>query len=326
MIMKAEKPLRLVLALLAFMAFLPVSAMAETYTIDPYYAGSYTAIDLGAVPGLPTVYGGMTLLAGDNNTILIGGNANTASGALYSIGVTRDAGMHINGFTGTSTFYADAAYNDGGVVYGPGGVLFLARYPDNKIGQTKPGSSGTDKIVDMSTLGVASSMAALGFVPAGFPGAGQMKSVSWSGGQWYTLTYAPDGSGTYKITAAVQNTTLLGGPEAFAYVPLGSPVFTVPSMLQCEYSAGRVATYELDANGDPIPLTRKDFITDLTGAEGAFIDPVTGDFVFSTFGGGNHIVVVEGFIPPPPVPLPPSMLLLGSGLLGLAGWRRFRKS
>ena len=27
-----------------------------------------------------------------------------------------------------------------------------------------------------------------------------------------------------------------------------------------------------------------------------------------------------------PVPVPPSMLLLGSGLLGLAGWRRFRKS
>jgi hypothetical protein len=28
---------------------------------------------------------------------------------------------------------------------------------------------------------------------------------------------------------------------------------------------------------------------------------------------------------PPAVPLPPSALLLGSGLLGLAGWRRFRK-
>jgi hypothetical protein len=29
---------------------------------------------------------------------------------------------------------------------------------------------------------------------------------------------------------------------------------------------------------------------------------------------------------PSTVPLPPSLLLLGSGLLGLAGWRRFRKS
>jgi len=27
-----------------------------------------------------------------------------------------------------------------------------------------------------------------------------------------------------------------------------------------------------------------------------------------------------------PVPLPPRLLLFGSGLLGLAGWRRFRKS
>jgi hypothetical protein len=26
------------------------------------------------------------------------------------------------------------------------------------------------------------------------------------------------------------------------------------------------------------------------------------------------------------VPLPPTVLLLGSGLIGLAGWRRFRKS
>jgi hypothetical protein len=323
--MKAEKPLRLVLALLAFMAFLPVSVMADIFTIDPFYAGSYAAIDLGSVPGLPSNYGGMTLKAGDPSTLLIGGYANTASGALYFIGVTRDAGMHINGFTGNSTFFADAAYNDGGVVYGPGGVLFLARWPENQIGQTKLGSSTTDKIVNMAPLGVADSMAALGFVPEGFPGAGQMKSVSWSGGEWYTLTYSPDGSGTFDIISAVQNTILAGGPEAFAYVPLGSPIFTAPSMLQCEYSAGKVATYELDANGNPIVDTRRNFITNLTGAEGAFIDPLTGDFVFSTFGGGNHIVVVKGFVPPPPVPIPPSMFLLGSGLLGLAGWRRFRK-
>ncbi|MGO8761216.1 MAG: PEP-CTERM sorting domain-containing protein [Desulfobaccales bacterium] len=28
---------------------------------------------------------------------------------------------------------------------------------------------------------------------------------------------------------------------------------------------------------------------------------------------------------PPPVPLPSSLVLIGFGLLGLAGWRRFRK-
>jgi hypothetical protein len=34
----------------------------------------------------------------------------------------------------------------------------------------------------------------------------------------------------------------------------------------------------------------------------------------------------HGAGPGPTVPLPPSMVLLGSGLLGLVGWRRFRKS
>jgi hypothetical protein len=39
-----------------------------------------------------------------------------------------------------------------------------------------------------------------------------------------------------------------------------------------------------------------------------------------------NILNATAFVPPPAVPLPPSVLLLGSGLLGLAGWRRFKKS
>lgn len=317
--MKAKKQV-MFLVIIAALAFFPGSGMA--ITIDPFYAGSYTATSLGSVPGVPTNYGGLTLKAGDPNTLLIGGSANNAAGLLYSIGVTRGAGNHITGFTGTASVYAEAAFNDGGVQYGPGGVLFLTRYPVNEIGQTKPGSAITDKIVDMDPLGVASSLGGLAFVPAGFPGAGQLKLVSWSGGQWYTAAYAPDGSGTYDIISAAFYDTIVGGPEGIAYVPLGSPLFPAASLLVSEYSAGKVATYEVDANGDPIIATRKDFITDLTGAEGAFIDPLTGDFLFSTFGGGNQVVVVQGFAAPPPIPLPPTVLLFGSGLVGLIGFGR----
>ena len=43
--------------------------------------------------------------------------------------------------------------------------------------------------------------------------------------------------------------------------------------------------------------SRSDFITGLSGAEGAAIDPVTGDFLFSTYGGGNRVIAVRGFRP-----------------------------
>jgi hypothetical protein len=214
----------------------------------------------------------------------------------------RDAGNHITGFTGTATVFADAAFNDGGVTYGPGNVLFLARWPQNELGQTRPGSTLTDKIINLTSFDVASSIAGLNFVPTGFPGAGQLKIVSWSGGEWYTVELAPDGAGTFDVTSITFETQISGGPEGFIYVPPGSPQFSdFNSMLVSEFSAGVVSTYQLDENGDPIPATRKPFMTGLSGAEGAVTDPLTGDFLFSTFGGGDHVIVVQGFAPPPVV-------------------------
>ena len=63
------------------------------------------------------------------------------------------------------------------------------------------------------------------------------------------------------------------------------------------------------------------FMTGLTGAEGGVIDPLTGDFIFSTFGGGNRIVVVSGFTAPvtSAAPEPGTIALLALAGLPLAG-------
>jgi hypothetical protein len=291
--------------------FPAVSALVATFllvapepsgaqTIQPPYDTVYSLTNLGSVPSLPTRYGGLTFLTGNPNVIVIGGAANVANGALYSIGVVRNAQNHITGFTGTAALFSEGQFNDGGVVFGPSNVLFYTRFPNNEIGEIKSGNTTNDKIVALTPLGVGSSVGALNFVPAGFPGAGQLKIVSYDTGQWYTASFAPDGTGTFDITSPVLNTTIDVGPEGFVYVPVGSPIFpSGTSMLVSEYGNNVVSTYQIDGSGNPTPASRAVFINGLTGAEGAAIDPVTGDFLFSTFGEVNQVIVVQGFAPPP---------------------------
>lgn len=305
-----------------------LAAPAFPVTVAPEFEGFYTAFDLGSVAGLPPRYGGLTFMPGDPNTILIGGAANGASGLLYTVGVVRDSDSHITGFLSPTAYGDLGAYNDGGVTFGPGGVLFYSRWPVNQLGQAAAGSTSDDKIIDLAPLGVANSHAALAFVPAGYQGAGRFKMLSWSGGQFYDATLAPDGSGTFDITSVVETVVLPGGPEGFIYVPLGSPLFPQQSMLVADYSANRVSAYEIDGTGNPIASSRRDFVTGLSGAEGAIIDPLTGDFLFSTFGGGDRIVRVEGFLPPPPtaIPEPSTSLFLLSGFVAGVGALKFKRN
>lgn len=306
---------------------------AGAITVAPEFAADYTAYDLGPVPGVPSPYGGLTLLRGEPNKLLIGGNANYSNGALYVVDVTRDGDGHITGFSGTASPYLNAPYNDGGVVYGPNDVLFTSRWPVNELGQYIPGSPAApnpDKVTDLYGVGVAYSHAALNFVPPGFSGAGQMKMVSWPSGQFYTAQFSDDGLGTFTIDSATYEMSFGSslGPEGFVYVAPGSSQFLVESMLVSEWSGDTVGVYEIDAEGNPILSTRRDFLSDLDGAEGAFIDPVTGDFLFSTWWGGyvDHVYAIRGFQPPPvepqpepepviPEPLSAALLLMGLGAL-----------
>ena len=43
--------------------------------LQPPFDDDYAVFDLGAVPGLPSHYGGLTFLEGDSNSLLIGGHA-----------------------------------------------------------------------------------------------------------------------------------------------------------------------------------------------------------------------------------------------------------
>ncbi|MBI2571342.1 MAG: hypothetical protein HYV63_30415 [Candidatus Schekmanbacteria bacterium] len=307
---------------LSTVAFLFHAPAAPALTIDPYYANYYSVTSIGSVPGLPTQYGGLTFL--DENTILIGGHANSSSGRLYTIAVVRGTDSHITGFSGTALQYGGAAsgigdYNDGGVAFGPGGVLFLGRWPKNEIGQVKPGTTDDEDQLAAGPEGAASSVSSVNFVPSGFGGAGRVKVMCWEAGQWYAATFSPDGSGTFNIgpytmvdldPTVAGNQAVSGGPEGFVYIRAGNALFAVNSMLISEYTAGAVGAYEVDGNGNPLVNTRRTFMSDLTGAEGATIDPVTGDFLFSTFGGGNQIAVVQGFLRPVPGVSPGGLALL----------------
>lgn len=286
-------------------AVIPLLPCADPILIAPPFADDYSCFQTANIPELPPSYGGSVFSLDDPDLLLIGGSANTASGALYGMRVSRDANCHVTGFIDPApTQVAAAEFNDGGMVYAPNGTLMLARWPVHELGQLAPGAVQTSKVISLSALAPSGDqgIAATAFVPGGFAAEGRFKIMTWSGGVFYDVVLADDGSGqTFDIVTTTQEAVLGGGPEGFVYVDDSSPQIAGPSMLVSEWSAGFVALYDVDAAGVPLLATRQDFITGLSGAEGAHIDPTGGDFVFTTFGGGNVIVTVRGFaaLPPP---------------------------
>jgi hypothetical protein len=280
---------------LPYVLAMTLTAGLSAQAIQLPYFNSYSFVNLGSAPGVVTNYGGVAFRALEPNVLYIMGGANVAGGVLYKIAVNRDPNKHITGFIGTATQVATAANNDGGLQFGPNDVAFYTRYPLNQLGQIKQGSTATDKVISLSP-GVTSSVGALSFIPAGYPGTGKIKLASYNANSFHTGTIVPDTSGTYDLTNIVTGSTIQGGVEGFIYLPPGSPLFTdFNSMLVCEFGSGGVFAYDVDANSDPIPATRRPFMTGLGGAEGAAIDPLSGDFVFSTYGASNSVIAVRGF-------------------------------
>ena len=199
-------------------------------------------------------------------------------------------------------------YNDGGVTYGPGGVLFLARWPLNELGQTKPGSAITDKIIPLTPLGIES-LARLAPVraagPAGRrqPQAGQLPRRAVVRRRRDRRRSRHLRPGQRPRDAGLEDRRRTRGLRLRAVRARRS------SAARACWSPSTASTRSPRTRSTPTAIRSSPrgarSSPGLDGAEGALLDPVTGDFLFSTFGGGSRVIVVRGFRAPPPQLPPP---------------------
>lgn len=265
-----------------------------------FISAGYTLTDLGSINLLPPQYGGLTIRPEQPNTLYIGGDANAAGGAIYTVPLVREAVTnHITGFGGDATLFVQAPNNDGGLFFAPNGTLLFTQYSQNHLGQILP--DNTYSSTSLTEYGIVSSVGSIVLVPSGYPGAGNLIIASYNGHIFYKVPYTINGAGQYILsnqTAQVSVSGLADGPEGIAYIPAGSLGFPNLSMAISAYGDGTVMVFEVGAEGLPDISTARQMVTGLTGAEGALIDPLTGDFLFSTFGGGNKIIRITGFEKP----------------------------
>lgn len=289
--MRRTHPTAIIIGLLSVLG-------TNAQTLSPEFASAgYALTDLGTITDLPIPYGGLTIRPSSPDTLYIGGAANSPTAAVYKVPLVRDAAtQQITAFAGPAILHAPAPNIDGGLSFDANGTMLYTRYSMNEIGQLLP--DNTTFSVALTPLGVASSVGSHAFVPGGYPGAGNLILASYNQWSLYTLPYTVATGGLYTFmnsTAEVSVSGIASGPEGIAYVPIGSTAFPVPSMVISAYGLGKIVAFEVGADGLPLPATARDMVTGLTGAEGALIDPVTGDFLFSTFGGGNRVIKVSGF-------------------------------
>jgi hypothetical protein len=289
----------------------PGTPAASDVQLAPEFASSYSAYLLGPVPGVPSPLGGTVLKHDDPNTLLIAGGSEDPSGAIYAIRVQRDGCNHIVSFVGTATKLSDNPNVDANLVYGPNHLMVYTEWPLYTLAQMLDGATAPSTETDLTTLGIPTTNdqgpGGVGFVPMGLGSAGELRIVTWPAGHWFHVGVTLQASGLYHIDSLTEKTQLANNPGGFAYVPAGSAGFTKQSLIVAEWNQSsttldRVAVYEVDDAGDPVVSTRREFMSKFPRPWGAYFEPLTGDYLFLTWGAGNdRVYIVQGFVPPQPV-------------------------
>ncbi len=255
------------------------TAHLAAQTVEPPFGAVWQISSIG-IPSGVTSYGGTAFAPNDPNTLLV---APWPSGSILSVPLVRNAQGYITG-AGVPSAVITVGGTDGGLAFGPGGVLFATWFGPNRMQQIRPASTVVDRTDDLAPLGVAGTVGTCTFVPAGLPGAGRCKIASYSVGILYELPLTPDGNGTYAPGQAGAGIPIAGFPEGLVYAPANAPLLG-GQLLVCEWLAGQLVAYQVDTIGDPLPATRQVVATGLTNLGGGVVDPVTGDIVFLRAGG-----------------------------------------
>jgi hypothetical protein len=123
----------------------PPTPAGPDVELAPPFDELYSVYDLGPVPGVPNPLGGTVIAAGDDDTLLVAGASETESGAIYAIGVARDACGHITGFVGAAEVRAFTPYVDANLVYHGPALLLYTEWPSTSANSpraaTRPGAA-----------------------------------------------------------------------------------------------------------------------------------------------------------------------------------------
>jgi len=295
-------------------------------TLGAAFSSEYTFSYFSTLP--LSRLGGVLIDPSNPNYLLIGASAASQSGAIYEVGLSRDPITHqITGLSGSPTFYASAPDIDGGLAFAPNGDLLFTQYPDNTIGELRPGSTTPD-IYASPLPAIQASVGGMTFIPAGFGGAGNAVFTSYNHGTVCESTPSLNAQSEYNF-GVCGSVTIPGVLEQILYVPVGTTGFASNSVLVATTTGQNilVQAYQVDAAGLPIAATATTFFTGSLN-EGIAFDSVSGDFVLTSYNQGSTTADIYVISPiQATAPEPGSLLLCGlaTAVLLLTRLRLFRQ-
>jgi hypothetical protein len=213
-----------------------------------------------------------------------------------------------------------------GVTVSSGGESFNLSYTEGEGNWVIPSQtinfSGGDKV---TISGNASADPAIAY---------GLAVVDFGAPSLFSFTFSiPVNAGELPALPTVINSSIVGGLTDFSGDGVSITAANPSGFVQDNYLQGVPFTWSVGSSasfGPGSPGANYAYGPYSFGPSAGPSGPYTGFFTttatFSLSGGGD-IAALTGYcsINPAPVPLPPSALFLGSGLLGLVGWRRFRK-